>query len=78
MVIIGGQQGNLLDISSSGFDSGEDHYFYSVQGDVDTLNIIYEDKGYNCNLSTKVEMITYNGEVFEGGKKDAIHTIIKR
>jgi hypothetical protein len=77
MVIVGGQSDNILTISSDGFQSGQDYYFYSTHADIDTINILYEDKGWNCNLSTKVEAIVYNGNVFEGGKKDALHRIIK-
>jgi len=77
LVIVGGQGDNILTISSDGFQSGENYYFYSTHADIDTINIVYENKGGNCNLSTKVEAIVYNGEVFEGGKKDALHRIIK-
>ena len=75
--IINSGNNSVLLISTSSINSGEDRYILVDSSDIDTINIVYEIKGYNCNLKSKVDHFYYNGIKFEGGKKDAVLTAIK-
>ena len=67
---------DVFDLNAWGISSGEDFYIIVEPGDIDTVNEVFEIKG-RCHLKPKVESISYNGNSFEGGKKDAVITVVK-
>ena len=73
--ILNSDNGGHLSLRS--LTSGKDYYIMVDSSDIDTVNFIYEVKGFNCNVDTKVEHFFYNGVKFEGGKKGATLRAIK-
>lgn len=73
--ILNSDNSSLLSLRS--LTSGKDYYIMVDSSDIDTVNFIYEVKGFNCNVDTKVEHFYYNGIQFEGGKKGATLKAIK-
>ena len=73
--ILNSDNGGHLSLRS--LTSGKDYYIMVDSSDIDTVNFIYEVKGFNCNVDTKVEHFFYNGVQFEGGKKGATLQAIK-
>jgi hypothetical protein len=78
MVIFDQGSENILSISSDGFLGGQEYRFYSTPNDINTIAIVYENKGFNCKVDTNVDLINYNGVDYQGGKKGETYFLTKQ
>lgn len=75
--IVSYAEAKVLEITSSGLTSGQDYLIQVEPGDLDTISVIYDLKGFNCNINMRVESISYNGVLFPYSRNESDFTVIK-